>query len=142
MRPFLSAAFTLIVLALTACGKQVLPEKPQLVTDRDSIGFAQEFGSGTFIGTKPQESLYLENGGLQDLVIESVTKTGPDAAAFELTGPTKTTLKGLERAFLRIVFTPTAERVYNATITIKSNAENAPTKDIPVSGRGIVPTAD
>lgn len=108
--------------------------------DRDSIGFAQEFGSGTYIGTAPQESLLIENGGLETLTLHSATLQGDDA--FTLEGPLKTELKGKERTFLRIIFSPTEEKQYQATITLSSNAENAPTKLIPVSGRGIRPDPD
>jgi hypothetical protein len=137
MRTFLTIASLAIVVSLAACGKQQLPDKPQLNLDRCAIGFAQEFGSGTVIGTRPQESLIIENGGLQDLTISSVTPSGADVSAFEVTGPTKSTLKGLERAYVRIVFTPTQERCYAMDLTINSNAENLPAAVVHVSGRGI-----
>ena len=142
MRTIVAIASVAIVVALAACGKQQLPQNPQLRLDRCAVGFAQEFGSGTFIGTRPQESLIIENGGLSNLVISSVTTGGPDVSAFEVTGPTKTTLKGLERAYVRIVFTPTQERCYAMDMTIASNAENSPNQIIRVSGRGVDPASD
>jgi hypothetical protein len=142
MRTFLTIASAAIVVSLTACGKQQLPEKPQLNLDRCSIGFAQEFGSGTTIGTRPQETLILENGGSTELTISSVTPSGADVSAFEITGPTKSTLKGLERAYIRIVFAPTQERCYAMDMTINSNAENLPNAVVHVSGRGIPVGAD
>jgi hypothetical protein len=142
MRTFLAIASAAIFVALAACGKQTLPQKPQLTLDRCSIGFAQEFGSGTFIGTRPQESIIIENGGLTDLVISGVTTSGADPSAFEVTGPTKTTLKGLERAYLRVVFAPTEARCYSMDMNLASNAENAPNAIIRVSGRGVTPGTD
>jgi hypothetical protein len=137
MRTFLAIASATIFVALAACGKQTLPQKPQLSLDRCSVGFAQEFGSGTFIGTRPQESIIIENGGLTDLVISGVTSSGADTSAFEVSGPTKTTLKGLERAYLRIVFAPTESRCYAMDMNIASNAENAPNATLRISGRGV-----
>jgi hypothetical protein len=142
MRTILTIASAAIVVALAACGKQTLPEKPQLILDRCAIGFAQEFGSGTFIGTRPQETLILENGGLNNLTISEVTPSGSDTSAFEVTGPTKTTLKGNERAYVRLVFTPTEARCYAMDLTIKSNAENLPSATVHVSGRGITQGSD
>ncbi|MBI3186021.1 MAG: hypothetical protein HYZ28_28120 [Myxococcales bacterium] len=112
-----------------------MPQKPQLVVDRDSIGFSQEFGSGTFIGTKPQESLMLQNKGLENLLITSVSMAGD--SAFTINGPLKSELKGNERTYIQIIFAPTAEKNYSATITIVSNAENTPQKLVPVTGRGL-----
>lgn len=142
MRTVLAFVSISIVVALAACGKPSYPQKPQLQVDRCAIGFAQEFGSGTFIGTRPQESLIIENGGLTNLVIDSVTPSGPDVSAFEVTGPTKMNLKGLERAYMRIVFAPTQARCYGMDLTIVSNAENLPTAVIHVSGRGVPAGSD
>jgi hypothetical protein len=129
-----------IFLALLACGKESLPQKPQLVTDRDSIGFGQEFNRGTFIGTSPQESLLLENRGLTELQITSVSIAGD--TAFSIEGPDKLVVKGKDHAFLRIIFTPTAVKNYSGSISIVSNAENFPQKVITVTGRGIQPSTD
>lgn len=110
------------------------------MVDRDSIGFGQEFGSGTFIGTKPQESLILWNGGLEKLFISSVQLTGD--REFTMEGPQKLELAGKERTFIRFIFAPTQVKTYSATLTIVSNAENAPQKVIGISGRGVSPSTD
>ncbi len=126
-----------IFLALVACGNTPsLPQKPQLITDRDSLGFGQEFGSGTYIGTSTQNSLMIENQGLDPLVLNQVTIAGD--SAFVLDPASSTTIKAKARAFLRITFTPTQAKVYTATITIDSNAENTPHKTVDVTGKGIV----
>lgn len=142
MRTFLTIASAAIFVALAACGKQSLPQKPQLQLDRCAIGFGQEFGSGTFIGARPQESIIITNGGLTDLVISSVTTSGPDRAAFEVTPPPETTIKGLDYTAVRVVFAPTEARCYAMDMNIQSNAENLPDAVIRVSGRGVTPGSD
>jgi hypothetical protein len=136
-RPSLASAL-LILVVFAACEKP-LPEKPQLITDVDSIGFGQEFGSGTFIGTSAQRSLQIFNGGLTPLNIQSTTMTGNDVDAFVVEQPLKTMVKGQETTFMRFFFQPKQARVYSATLTIISDAENAPNKQIAISGRGINP---
>ena len=46
-----------IIVASLGCGKESLPQKPQLVVDRESLGFGQEFGSGVYIGTMKTDSI-------------------------------------------------------------------------------------
>ncbi len=126
----------LAILALASCsGGNDLPVKPQLKLDRSSIGFGQEFGSGTFVGTSPQQSIQITNGGQQDLVISGVTLTGDPA--FTKNGPSSTTLKSNEQTFIQLIFTPPAAGPYTAKLTIASNADNAPSQDVPVTGKGI-----
>ena len=111
------------------------------VTDRDSLGFGQEFGSGAFIGTKPTDSIQITNGGLENLEISSATYSGDQA--FTAEGPLKMTLKGKETTFIRVIFTPTAEKLYTGSLLIVSNAESntksSPMKTIGISGRGFAP---
>ncbi len=117
--------------------------------DRESLGFGQEFGSGVFIGTMKTDSIEIQNGGLDDLKIETATysvERDPDGGigedAFTIEGPPKTTLKGKERTFIRIVFTPKGEKIYRGSVLIVSNAEDNPAtksaamKKIVISGRG------
>ena len=134
-----------IIVASFGCGKVSLPQKPQLIVDRASLGFGQEFGSCTRIGTAPQDSIKIENGGLEDLIISSVTYSGD--SAFMINGPAeggmpKTTLKGKENAFIQVIFTPTAQKIYNGSIELDSNAQatdgGGPKKILTVSGRGCV----
>ncbi len=136
--------FVGIIVASLGCGKESLPQKPQLTVDRDSLGFGLEFGRPTYIGTMTTEAIQIRNAGLEDLKIESATYTGDQA--FVIEGPLKTTLKGKENTFIRVIFSPTAEKLYgDSSILIKSNAElNATTKSTPektitISGRGIKP---
>ena len=138
-----------IIVASFGCGKVSLPQKPQLIVDRASLGFGQEFGSCTRIGTAPQDSIKIENGGLEDLIISSVTFSGD--SAFMINGPAqggmpKTTLKGKEDAFIQVIFMPTAEKIYTGTIEVDSNAQavdgGGPKKILALSGRGCIVTAD
>lgn len=120
-----------------------MPTKPQLIVDRESLGFGQEFGSGVYIGTTKTDSIQLMNGGLEDLKIESAVYSADPSFVAE--GPLKLTLKGKETTFIRVTFTPTAEKVYTGSILIVSNADtnatnkSAPMKTIGISGRGIKP---
>ena len=122
--------------ALLACGSSnSLPNQPQINTDRDTVDFGQSAGLGTYIGTVPQDSLKITNGGIQQLVISSATLAGD--SVFTMVGPSTTQIHGLQSAFITVYFAPTAEQVYNATLTINSNAQNAPTKTVNVTGKGI-----
>jgi hypothetical protein len=133
------------IVALQSCSQgMALPQKPQLKLDRSSLGFGQEFGSGTFVGTEPTESLQISNGGQDTLTITSATLSGPDVAAFTQMGPASMTLKSGEQTFVQLVFTPTMSKVYDATLTIVSNADPAvsmtncgPSCAVAVSGKGI-----
>ena len=133
-----------IIVASFGCGKMSLPQKPQLIVDRASLGFGQEFGSCTRIGTAPQDSIKLENGGLEDLVISSAKYTGD--SVFTIMGPPKTTLKGKEVTFIQVIFMPTAEKVSNGSIEVLSNAEasdaGGPKKILAISGRGCIVSTD
>lgn len=121
-----------------ACDPDTLMTKPQLCPDRESLGFAQEFGSGTFIGTSVPETLGIKNGGVQDLAISSVTFTG-DSAFTMSTEPAMipATIKGGKNFFVRILFAPTAAKIYTGKLKIESNAENTPTREFAVSGCGV-----
>ncbi|MBX7113071.1 MAG: hypothetical protein K1X64_01965 [Myxococcaceae bacterium] len=139
---------TLIFVAFASCGKTStgpcdpdgpLGDKPRLCTERDSIGFNQEFCSGTYIGTSVPQTFMIWNNGIEGLNISEVTLTGDPA--FTMTGPTKTMLTGTKKedrqAFVQLFFAPTQYKFYgNTKLTIKSNAENAPEKVIEISGRG------
>lgn len=138
--------FPIILLAAAGCGggDDVKLEKgPFLFLDRDSLGFSQEFGSGTYIGTAPLNALYVSNRGDQPLELTSIVNGMP--AEFTLQMPDELangqtlTLQSREVATFQVQFKPTKEQVYSGTFTIHSNALNAPQKDISVSGKGVKP---
>jgi hypothetical protein len=127
------------IAASLSCGPKPPPDNPFITTDRGSIGFGQEFGSGTFIGTKPMESLSINNEGLSDLHISSITLTGdPEFSMMPQTTP-PVTVKGEQSTFVALFFAPTQVKTYTANLNIKSDAENTKSLDVAISGKGLQP---
>jgi hypothetical protein len=134
-----------ILSGFAACGKppvvcdgDSLSSAAQVCSDRDSLGFGLEFGTGTRIGTAPQDSLTIRNGGIADLTITSADLSGDNA--FKLTtepAVVPATIKGNKNFFMRVVFAPTEARRYSAKIVVQSNGENFPSKEFTLSGCGI-----
>lgn len=131
-----------IILAFAACEKEPLPGAV-LMTDRDSLGFGGEFGSGAFVGTSVTNTLTLWNDGLEDLVISDITLEGQ---YFRLNDsdpntplPIGTAIQTYDRAFIQVFFEPDAAGDFTGTLTIQSNADNEPTKTIGLNGRGVNP---
>lgn len=158
-----AAALSLgILCGFGACGKAPaicdpgnLTKNPQLCADRDSLGFAQEFHTGTYLGTTGYETLSMRNGGTGDLVLTDVTISGDrnfkytaswlsaEGAPLTVTGSgtlAGTTIKGNQKEFIQVEFHPDAGQQYTGTLTVVSNAENSPSKTFAVSGCG-VPTS-
>src|SRR5262245_29287867 len=121
-----------LILATSACGPHVAtPQAPTLQLDRDSIGFGQEFDQATYVGTKPQESLLIQNVGIDTLIIQSAILSGDPT--FTLDGPLSNEVKGKDHTFVRIIFSPTRAGTFTSTLTLVSNAANSPQKTVPVS---------
>ena len=139
--------FPIILLALTGCGggdgEVKLEKGPFLFVDRESLGFEQEFGSGTYIGTAPLNALYLENRGDQPLAITAVVNAAPPEFTLqlpqELTAGQTLTLQSREHTTIQVQFKPTKEQLYSGKFTLRTNALNTPDKDIAVSGKGVKP---
>jgi hypothetical protein len=124
--------------APVACEGEDLTSSAQACADRGSLGFAREFGSGTFIGQKPQDTLSIRNGGVSDLVITSANYSGD--SAFKLTTePTSlpATIKGNKYFYMRVVFEPTEAKLYTGKITVQSNGEKSPSVEFDISGCGV-----
>src|SRR6476661_10813264 len=86
-------------LLLIACGgEETLPQKPQLKVDRTTVDFGSLAGRAVFVGTEPQDSMQITNGGLDNLKINSVTKEGDPE--FRIEGPLQTDLKGKQTTFI------------------------------------------
>lgn len=131
----------LIVALLTACGgSKDLPQKPQITMFPTSIGFGSENGFGVYIGTAPERDFEIINGGLQDLILTSATLTGD--SAFRINGPLSMRITGNKKTFVQVIFTPTDAKSYSGTVTIASNAENAPSATVALQGVGIRPSTD
>lgn len=127
----------IVLLSLAGCGGEQLPTTPQISVDRDTLGFGTEFNNATYIGTAPQETVMIENKGLNELVIAGVDKSGDSAFTFD--GPAETNIKGKGRTFIRVIFTPTAAKTYAGSLTIRSNAENNPAVTVQLAGKGVNP---
>ena len=140
--PFRHLLLVAIFLALVGCGKPAptLPVKPQILPDRVKIQFGQEYGSGTYIGTSAQESILIQNQGQNTLVLQVPTLVGDPEITMD--PPASLEVKGNDHTFIRLFFAPKLEKVYSATLTISSNAENTPQMLIDVSGKGVKPLTD
>jgi hypothetical protein len=131
---------------IDTCSKENLQSKPWLCPDRGSLGFAQEFGSGTFIGQKPIETISIRNNSVVNLTVDAVDKTGDGAftmtfAYDALDGGTASdlpaTIRGNKNLYIQVVFTPTAAKAYSGSITVTSNASNFPSQTFALSGCGV-----
>ena len=115
-----------------------LTNEAQACPDRASLGFAQEFNSGTFIGTSAQENLRIQNGGLADLNVSAVTLSGDPAFTFSTApGMIPASIKGKQNLLIRVFFAPTEARAYSGKITVQSNADLLPEVQFDVSGCGV-----
>jgi hypothetical protein len=116
----------------------VLLNKAQQCPDRIALQFGLEVGSGTFIGTKPIESISIRNGGLENLSVSAVTLSGDSAFSVKTEPATlPAAIKGKQYFFVQVSFAPTQAKLYSGTLTIQSNAENTPSQVIQLSGCGI-----
>lgn len=124
------------------CDGMSLQNEPYLCPDRGSIGFAREFMSGTYIGTKPQETLILNNGSVKDLEITSVSYGGDQAFTFKTSPePLPATIAGNKSMLVQIIFAPTEAKLYRGTLTVQSNASNTPSQTFEITGCGVSPDA-
>lgn len=145
MKRTLLAAGVAILSGFSACGNPAEPCTPdvlsnaaQVCPDRSSLGFNQEFGSGTTIGTSVPNALSVHNGGVADLNVTSVVLAGDPAFTLK-TSPEMfpAAIKGNKDLLVTVYFAPTEARAYSGQITIVSDAENEPTLVIGVSGCGV-----
>ncbi|MFZ5441099.1 MAG: hypothetical protein ACOZQL_13910 [Myxococcota bacterium] len=114
--------------------------RPQVCTDRASLGFAPEnASSGTPLGTTRTQHLVVSNGGLEPLLIGRLNVEGP--LAFTLGEELPTTLASAQTASVRVQFAPTATGPQTGALVIESNAENAPRLEVRLWGCGIAADA-
>ncbi len=142
-----------IVVAFAACGNtpkecdpDALMQKAQICPDRTALGFDMEYGSATWIGVTKTDTFILRNGGVEDLTIQSVGTSGDSAFKFRASWDTDTTdavipgdvkVRGNKSVAIQIEFTPTQARLYQASLTVESNAQNDGTLILKVSGCGV-----
>jgi len=149
-----------LLIGLLSCDDTTttLPNAPQIVVFPDSQAFGSDVGFGTFIGTSPQQSFSITNGGKETLLISSVSKSGDSAFSFVGPNVADMTVDGgvvesRQQTFIRVTFTPTQPKMYSGKLTITSNAQAAlliatdggsiipddpKTIDITLSGLGIL----
>lgn len=136
-----------ILPGFAACGKAPVPgdcdpdnltTAPQACPDRQSLGFAREFGSGTWIGSKPQESIVVYNYGTDDLRVDAVSLSGDSAFKLD-TAPSMlpANIPGNKFLAMRVTFAPTEAKLYTGRITLQSNAANGAALEFEVSGCGV-----
>ena len=138
--------FPIILLALAGCGEgdEVKLEKgPFLKLDRESLGFGTEFGTGTYVGASTFNALYIENRGDEPLEITAIEKIAPGEfivqVPTELSNGGTLKLESRGHASVQVQFKPSSAKTFEGRLSIKSNAKNAATKDITLSGRGVTP---
>jgi hypothetical protein len=129
--------------ALFACGGDStdLKQKPQIVTDRDAIQ------ADICRGLGGPQSLFIQNKGIEDLVVSSLTLAGSAAVlnsqppVFRLLssnvidvndGGVNNTIQSNKYGLVSMYFNSIDAGTYDATLTIASNAENAASKVIPL----------
>ena len=130
----------LILLALAGCATSDPPTNPQIVVNRDTVAFGSDSGLGAYVGTSRQDSIDIRNGGIQDLVVTSLTMAGDTNFTYVTSGGSlPITIKGLQHMAVSFYFAPTAARAYSGTFTIVSNATNSPSKVVTLRGQGLTP---
>jgi hypothetical protein len=143
----------MVVVAFSACGAKPsgpcdpdqLAAKAQLCPDRLSLGFGLEFNRGEFIGTSPIDNFVLRNGGVEDLVFNSVIVNGDSAFKYTASwdsDPNDATIPGAtvkanQVVLVQVEFTPRAAKLYTGSLKIVSNAQNTPDLTLQVSGCGV-----
>ncbi len=120
------------------CTGDYLDKPAQACADRLSLGFSREFGSGTFIGQRPQDTLSIKNGGIEDLKITSANLSG-DSAFTLTTEPASlpADIKGNKYFYMRVVFAPTEARLYTGKIVVQSNGALSPSREFELTGCGV-----
>jgi hypothetical protein len=130
--------------ALFACGgdSSDLKQKPQIVTDRDAIQ------ADICRGLGGAQSLFVQNKGIEDLVVSSLTLTAvtpgvltsqppvfrllSDQVINAQDGGVSNTIKSNQFGLVSMYFNSIDAGTYDGQLTISSNAENAPSKVVPL----------
>lgn len=128
-----------ILLALCGCSRSDPPRNPQITVNRDTVDFGTSAGLGTYVGTYRSDSLDIKNGGVQDMVVSSISISGDSGFTYTTSQPLPYTVPGLQHLFVTFYFSPAAAGSYSATATIVSNASNDPNKAVGLRGQGVAP---
>ncbi len=128
------------------CAKGFYQTTPYLCPSVDSLGFGQEFNSGTVIGTKPPQTIDVRNNGTPTLEVASATLAGDPEftlnVSYEATDGgfgmgVPASIGGGKNLFLQVIFAPTRAKLYTGTLTVVNNSSNAPMKVFTLSGCGV-----
>jgi hypothetical protein len=146
IKSVLVTSAVLLGAAAIGCGggvsTQDLPVQPQIITDRDSI-----VDQAIYANQQQTQTLGVENGGQQDLVVSSYTLVGDPGIVLVNTtlaqadGTQSNTVKSAKTAYIVMTCKPTTVgQTVSANLTINSNAANKPQKVVPVScGPAVAP---
>ena len=105
---------------------------PLIVVNTDVIDFGQ-----TELGETKTRKLMFTNPGLVTLAISSLEFKSDDDSVFSLSEETLS-VSFDDSGYIEISFQPTEEKMYQAWMTIKSNARNAPEITVELLGIGFV----
>jgi len=128
-----------VLLAICGCSRSDPPRNPQIVLNREAVDFGTSAGLGTYVGTSRSDSLDIKNGGIQDMVVNSISVSGDSVFTYTTSQPLPYTVPGLQHLFVTFYFAPTAAQAYSASAMILSTASNAPMKTVSLSGQGVAP---
>lgn len=105
-----------------------------VLVDNASVSNSDEISFGsTLEGNQLTKTMEIKNTGNPDLVISNVSVTGRGFSSSTLSD---NTLSFNETAELTLTFEATGEGVFEGDITVTSNAENAPSFTLSLSGEG------
>ncbi len=109
------------------------PSDSDLVPSRSPLGFTA--GGETQSDTR---TLTLTNSSSKTISVSSLTLSGDAAAQFSLADSSAFALAPGQAKPLELTFTPGGTGPQRATLNIQSNASQAPTLAVPLSGLGVV----
>jgi len=92
------------------------------------------------LGSSATDSVVVKNTGTATLSVSAATVTGADAGLFTVT-PSALTLAAGDSAYVRIVFAPTTDGNFSATLTLTHNAPGSPSH-VALTGTGTAPVIE
>jgi hypothetical protein len=103
---------------------------------------AVPFGNQRVATTSAPQTITITNTGTDNLKVSAIALGGANPGDFALAGvpALPATLAPNGSAMFQVTFTPTATGARSATVTIASDAANAPSVVVPLTGTGVQPT--